>query len=257
MQTQARFALGQRYIAAGAGEGFYSVDQVPGNALGAYLDGATVEVFCNAQDATGDTMNGGEIIVHGSSGDATGYAMRGGSIYIERDAGYRCGIHMKEYQQKVPAIVIGGRCGSFLGEYQAGGTIVVLGIGWEDRCPVGNFCGTGMHGGRIYLRTTHLPPDLPAQVGSPGHGGGHLPPAAPGGGILPPLPGGEGAAARLPLLCAAAQHEKSLQTALCQQLMGKEKRLAVQAEPPGACFVRRPRRCRFPRHRPPGRGQAG
>ena len=124
----------------------------------------TVEVFCNAQDATGDTMNGGEIIVHGSSGDATGYAMRGGSIYIERDAGYRCGIHMKEYQQKVPAIVIGGRCGSFLGEYQAGGTIVVLGIGWEDRCPVGNFCGTGMHGGRIYLRTTHLPPDLPAQV---------------------------------------------------------------------------------------------
>ena len=167
MQTQARFALGQRYIAAGAGEGFYSVDQVPGNALGAYLDGATVEVFCNAQDATGDTMNGGEIIVHGSSGDATGYAMRGGSIYIERDAGYRCGIHMKEYQQKVPAIVIGGRCGSFLGEYQAGGTIVVLGIGWEDRCPVGNFCGTGMHGGRIYLRTTHLPPDLPAQWWSP------------------------------------------------------------------------------------------
>ena len=164
MQTQARFALGQRYIAAGGGEGFYSVEQVPGFALGAYLDGATVEVFCNAQDATGDTMNSGEIIVHGSSGDATGYAMRGGSIYIERDAGYRCGIHMKENQQKVPAIVIGGRCGSFLGEYQAGGTIVVLGIGWEDRCPVGNFCGTGMHGGRIYLRTTHLPPDLPAQV---------------------------------------------------------------------------------------------
>ena len=164
MQTQARFALGQRYIAAGAGEGFYSVDQVPGNALGAYLDGATVEVFCNAQDATGDTMNGGEIIVHGSSGDATGYAMRGGSIYIERDAGYRCGIHMKEYQQKVPAIVIGGRCGSFLGEYQAGGIILVLGIGCEDRCPVGNFCGTGMHGGKIFLRTAHLPPDLPAQV---------------------------------------------------------------------------------------------
>ena len=123
-----------------------------------------VPAWEGVKDATGDTMNGGEIIVHGSSGDATGYAMRGGSIYIERDAGYRCGIHMKEYQQKVPAIVIGGRCGSFLGEYQAGGTIVVLGIGWEDRCPVGNFCGTGMHGGRIYLRTTHLPPDLPAQV---------------------------------------------------------------------------------------------
>ena len=127
---QTGFAIGQRYIGAGAGEGLYSIDQVPGNALGAYLDGATIQVYCNAQDATGDTMNDGSIIVHGSSGDATGYAMRGG----------------------------------FLGEYQAGGTILVLGIGWEDRCPVGNFCGTGMHGGRIYLRTTHLPPDLPAQV---------------------------------------------------------------------------------------------
>ena len=165
MQTQqTKFSIGQRYIAAGAGEGMYSIDQVPGNALGAYLDGATVEAFCNAQDATGDTMNDGEIIIHGSSGDATGYAMRGGSIYIQRDAGYRCGIHMKEYREKIPRIIIGGRCGSFLGEYQAGGTILVLGIGWEDRCPVGNFCGTGMHGGRIFLRTTHLPPDLPAQV---------------------------------------------------------------------------------------------
>ena len=95
---QTGFAIGQRYIGAGAGEGDYAIDQVPGNALGAYLDGAKIEVFCNAQDATGDTMNDGEIIVHGSSGDATGYAMRGGSIYIEKDAGYRCGIHMKEYE---------------------------------------------------------------------------------------------------------------------------------------------------------------
>ena len=161
---QTEFAIGQRYIGAGAGSGEIAVHQVPGNALGAYLDGASIQVYCNAQDATGDTMNDGEIVIHGSSGDATGYAMRGGAIYIEKDAGYRCGIHMKEYGAKVPSIVIGGRCGSFLGEYQAGGVILVLGIGWEDRSPVGNFCGTGMHGGRIYLRTTHLPPDLPAQV---------------------------------------------------------------------------------------------
>lgn len=35
--------------------------------------------------------------------------------------------HMKEYKEKVPVLVIGGRTGSFLGEYQAGGIIVVLG----------------------------------------------------------------------------------------------------------------------------------
>lgn len=154
MQTQARFALGQRYIAAGAGEGFYSVDQVPGNALGAYLDGATVEVFCNAQDATGDTMNGGEIIVHGSSGDATGYAMRGGSIYIERDAGYRCGIHMKEYQQKVPAIVIGGRCGSFWGV-----------PGGRHHCGAGHRLGGPLPRGELLrhgdARRAHLPAHHP------------------------------------------------------------------------------------------------
>lgn len=160
------YALGERYIGAGLSEGTIVLDQVPGNALGAYLDGGSIEVRCNAQDATGDTMNAGEITVYGSTGDAAGYAMRGGAIYVRDDAGYRAGIHMKEYREKVPVLVIGGRTGSFLGEYQAGGIIVVLGIGSEDRQPVGNFCGTGMHGGRIYLRTEHLPKDLPEQVAS-------------------------------------------------------------------------------------------
>ena len=53
------FSLGQRYIAAGTGEGAYELRQVPGNALGAYLDGARIEAFCNVQDATGDTMTTG------------------------------------------------------------------------------------------------------------------------------------------------------------------------------------------------------
>ena len=150
---QKTYALGQRYIGAGQSEGTIILNEVPGNALGAYLDGANIIVNCSAQDATGDTMNAGEITIHGSTGDAAGYAMRGGAIYVQGDAGYRAGIHMKEYKEKVPVLVIGGRTGSFLGEYQAGGIIIVLGIGSEDRQPVGNFCGTGMHGGRIYLRT--------------------------------------------------------------------------------------------------------
>lgn len=156
--------LGRRYIGCGVNTGKIDIDCVPGNALGAYLDGATIEVFANAQDATGDTMNAGEIIIHGSTGDAAGYAMRGGAIYVEGDAGYRAGIHMKEYRDKVPLLVIGGKAGSFLGEYQAGGIIVVLGLGEEGHCPVGSFVATGMHGGKMYLRTTHLPPDLPRQV---------------------------------------------------------------------------------------------
>lgn len=156
--------MGQRYIGAGLSGREIRIHGTPGNALGAYLDGCDVYVDGNAQDAIGDTMNAGRIIVNGNAGDAVGYAMRGGKIFIRGDAGYRVGIHMKAYRERKPAIVVGGVVGSFLGEYQAGGVIVVLGIGSEDRQPVGNFCGTGMHGGRIFLRTEHLPKDLPQQV---------------------------------------------------------------------------------------------
>lgn len=143
---------GQRFIAAGMKNKYITINGVPGNALGAYLDGATIEVNGNAQDAVGDTMNDGKIIIRGSIGDAAGYAMRGGKIYIQGDAGYRAGIHMKAYKDKVPVMIIGGKAGSFLGEYQAGGIIIVLGMGEDARKIVGNFPCTGMHGGKIILR---------------------------------------------------------------------------------------------------------
>ena len=68
---QKTYALGQRYIGAGQSEGTIILNEVPGNALGAYLDGANIIVNCSAQDATGDTMNAGEITIHGSTGDAS------------------------------------------------------------------------------------------------------------------------------------------------------------------------------------------
>ena len=157
--------MGQRYIASGLSGKRLSIHGIPGNALGAYVDDCRVEVFGNAQDATGDTMNAGEIIIHGSSGDATGYAMRGGMILVEGNVGYRAGIHMKAYKDQVPVLVVGGEAGSFLGEYQAGGYVVVLGLNTTGRAPVGRFCAAGMHGGKIFLRTeAELPFDLPSQV---------------------------------------------------------------------------------------------
>ncbi len=153
--------VGQRYIGAGSSGKKITVNGTPGNALGAYLDGSTIEVNGNAQDALGDTMNGGRIVIRGSAGDAAGYAMRGGEIFIEGDAGYRAGIHMKAYKDKLPVLVVGGCCGSFLGEYQAGGIIIVLG---ESEKPIAGFmCGTGMHGGKIFMRG-RTPENLPSQV---------------------------------------------------------------------------------------------
>lgn len=154
---------GQRFIGSGCRSKTITINGVPGNALGAYLDGAKITVNGNAQDAVGDTMNDGEIVVHGQIGDAMGYAMRGGRIYVRGNAGYRAGIHMKAYKSHLPVMVIGGSAGSFLGEYQAGGIIIVLGIACEGPV-IGNFCGTGMHGGKIYLRCEEIKMRLPEQV---------------------------------------------------------------------------------------------
>jgi glutamate synthase domain-containing protein 3 len=156
--------IGQRYLGCGRSGGKLMINGIPGNALGAYLNGADITVYGNAQDSVGDTMNEGSIIIHGSCGDTPGYAMRGGRIMIKGNAGYRAGIHMKSYRDKSPVLVIGGSAGSFLGEYQAGGRIIVLGLSGSGDCPVGYFCGTGMHGGKIFLRCSNLPTSLPDQV---------------------------------------------------------------------------------------------
>jgi glutamate synthase domain-containing protein 3 len=154
---------GQRFIASGLKGRRITINGTPGNALGAYLDGSDIIVNGNAQDAVGDTMNGGKIVVHGNAGDALGYAMRGGQIFVKGSSGYRTGIHMKEYKDKKPVIVVGGGTGSFLGEYLAGGLIIVLGLDIEG-FPAGNFPGTGMHGGEIFIRTDTMPTNLPKQV---------------------------------------------------------------------------------------------
>lgn len=155
---------GQRFIAAGMTDKTLDIYGVPGNALGAYLNGGTVTVRANAQDAVGDTMNAGKIVIHGNIGDAAGYAMRGGEIFVKGNAGYRAGIHMKAYKEKIPVMVIGGRAGSFLGEYQAGGVIIVLNLENPKGKIVGNFPGTGMHGGKMFLRSQCKDVVFPPQV---------------------------------------------------------------------------------------------
>lgn len=155
---------GQRFIAAGMSGRAITIEGVPGNALGAYLNGGEIVVNANAQDAVGDTMNEGKIVIHGNIGDAAGYAMRGGKIFVKGNAGYRAGIHMKAYKEKVPLMVIGGSTGSFLGEYQAGGVIVVLGLDIGNKKIVGNFPCTGMHGGKMFLRSDCKDVKFPSQV---------------------------------------------------------------------------------------------
>lgn len=145
----------QRYLGCALPRGKrLEVHGVPGNDMASYLDGGEVEVYGNAQDQIGNTMNDGLIVVHGRCGDAAGYAMRGGRVFVRDDCGWRVGIHMKQYGERRPAIVIGGDAGSFLGEYLAGGVIVLMGR-------PGAYLATGMHGGVIYLREPLADEDVP------------------------------------------------------------------------------------------------
>lgn len=144
---------GQYYIGDGikGDDIFITVNGVPGNDLGAFMDGPTIVVNNNAQDNIGNTMNAGKIIVKGDAGDVVGYGMRGGRIYILGDAGYRTGIHMKGYNAQLPVIIIGGKVGSFFAEYMAGGVIVLLGLNDVDYSD-SDYFASGMHGGVIYVR---------------------------------------------------------------------------------------------------------
>lgn len=153
-EIRVRDVCGHRYIGCGLKDHTQlKVFGTLGNDSACYMDGAMLEVFGNAQDGIANTMNDGKLIIHGSCGDIIGYAMRGGEMFIEGYAGYRVGIHMKEYFDKIPKIVIGSKAGDFLGEYMAGGRIVVLGLGLEDgEHAAGRFFGTGMHGGKMYIR---------------------------------------------------------------------------------------------------------
>jgi glutamate synthase domain-containing protein 3 len=158
---------GQRYIATDLSR---PVDIIirgtPGNDLGAFMNGSRIEVFGNAQDCLANTMNAGEVIIHGHAGDICGMAARGGKIFIRDYVGYRAGIHMKEYQDKKPMMVVGDTGQDFLGEYMAGGVLVVLGLGLKaGERHKANFIGTGIHGGVIYLSGEVEPHQLGKEVG--------------------------------------------------------------------------------------------
>jgi glutamate synthase domain-containing protein 3 len=156
--VEVRDAYAQRYLGCGMPRGKrLEIHGVPGNDLACYMDGGSVEVFGNAQDQVANTMNDGEIVVHGRVGDAAGYGMRGGRLLVRDNCGWRVGIHMKQYKDKHPTIVIGGNSGSFLGEYMAGGTILLLGR-------PGPYLARGMHGGVIYLKHVLDVRDMPDGV---------------------------------------------------------------------------------------------
>ncbi len=75
--------------------------------------------------------------------------MRGGTIFVRDNIGYRGGIHMKQYEEKRPILVVGGAARTFLGEYMAGGLLIVLDL---NETMDARGIGSGIHGGEIIIR---------------------------------------------------------------------------------------------------------
>ena len=71
---------------------------------------------------------------------------------------------MKAYGDKSPVIVVGGRTVSFLGECQAGGILNVLGLNKSPGPIVRTFPCTGMHGGKLFIRSACENVLFPRQV---------------------------------------------------------------------------------------------
>jgi len=144
---------GQRFIGNGlrGDDVTIIINGVAGGDLGMFMSGPTCIVHANADHAPGNTMDEGRIYIHGDAGDAVAHSMRGGSVFVKGDIGYRGGIHMKEYEEKRPLLVVGGNARAFLGEYMAGGLLIVLGRGHEKSIDERGL-GTGIHGGQIFVR---------------------------------------------------------------------------------------------------------
>jgi glutamate synthase domain-containing protein 3 len=142
---------GQRFILDGVKEKIeLEIHGTAGDDLAAFMNGPRITVFGNAQDGVGNTMNSGLVVIHGDARDIVGHSMRGGKIFIKGDVGYRVGIHMKQYLDNYPVVVAGGDAMDFLGEYMAGGVILVLNT--SEKSLSGDWVGTGIHGGVIYVR---------------------------------------------------------------------------------------------------------
>ena len=143
---------GQRYLGVGLPpDTRLKIYGVPGNCLGNFNEGVEIEVYGNAQDDVGDTMHAGRIIIHGDARDVVGQALQGGMILVRGNVGNRAAIQMREYMDKRPYLVVGGRADDYFGEYMAGGVAIILGLNVKEE-PVGKHVATGMVGGKIYIR---------------------------------------------------------------------------------------------------------
>ncbi|WP_126451254.1 glutamate synthase [Sulfodiicoccus acidiphilus] len=147
-------AMGPRFLGinlprAGIKGAKITVYGTVGNCMANLNNGNNFYVYGNVGDDAADTMHDGRVVIVGDARDVLGQAFQGGEIFVRGNVGNRAGIQMREYKNKRPYLVIGGTFDDYLGEYMGGGVILVFNKNEEE---LGNHVGSGMVGGRIFVR---------------------------------------------------------------------------------------------------------
>ncbi|MEM2872255.1 MAG: hypothetical protein QW217_07445 [Candidatus Caldarchaeum sp.] len=146
---------GHRYLGVNIPEGGkLLVYGTAGNCLANFNKHGEIIVYGNAQDDVADAMYGGRVVIHGDAREVVAQALQGGEVFVRGSVGNRAAIQMREFRDKRPYLIVGGRADDYFGEYMAGGVAVILGLDWLDMdvSLVGRYMATGMVGGVIYVR---------------------------------------------------------------------------------------------------------
>jgi glutamate synthase domain-containing protein 3 len=125
---------------------------------GSYSEGdGTLEIIGSLQDNCFEASSVREVVCHANASMMAGNAFQGERFFLRGSADSRAFQQLRPRNGMQPVAIIGETAGQYLGKMMSGGAILVLGLehlGREDvDTPiVGEFVGTGMVGGRIYVR---------------------------------------------------------------------------------------------------------
>ena len=128
---------GQRYLGSGLGPRAEEVEiHLYGNSgqdLANSMMGGTLMVHGDAQNDMGKILHSGTVVVHGLAGNTGIYGAKGGTVLIRKSTGIRWVINsVSSPSGPGLKVVIVGTAMEYLAESLMGGTVVVLGLDWNE-----------------------------------------------------------------------------------------------------------------------------
>jgi glutamate synthase domain-containing protein 3 len=129
---------GQRYLGCGLGPKSDGVEiQLYGNSgqdIANSMMGGTVIVHGDAQNDMSKILHSGTVVVHGLAGNTGLYGAKGGEVFVRKSTGIRWVINsVSSPSGPGLKVFIVGAPMEYLAESLMGGTIVVMGLDWNEQ----------------------------------------------------------------------------------------------------------------------------